>query len=139
MTREDIKDKLLGLKLKKELAADKTRRASRLLFYIGSAYLVFGLLQADSFISTLFVTCVSLVMIMLGLLSRKNPLVPLIIAFVVLLSASLIDFLNFDKIGFIGIIIRVVLLGFLASGIYHLFAADRILSEYDQMEEQFQK
>ena len=139
MTKDKIKGKLLAIKIKKELAADKTKRASRLLFYVGTAYMIFGLLQAESFISTLFVCCVSLVIIMLGMLSRKNPLLPVIIAFVVLLSASSVDFVNFDRIGFIGLIIRVVLLGFVASGVYHIFAADKILSEYDRVEEQLQK
>jgi hypothetical protein len=139
MTNEKLKGKLLAITLKKELAKDKTRRATRLLLFIGTANLVFGLLQSVTFVQIIFVSCISMVLIMLGFISKKNPLIPLVIAFILLLSAFTIDFLNFERIGFIGVILRIVLLGFLASGIYHIFAADRIISKYDHFEKQLQK
>lgn len=133
MMKENFKDKLLSFKLKKELSADKTRRTSRLLFYVGTAYMIFGLLQANTFISILFTVCTSLVLITLGLLSRKNAVIPLIIGFVILTGAFCVDFIDFGRIGFTGLIIRVVLLGFLGSGIFHSLVNDKILSEYDQL------
>ena len=134
MNRDKVKDKLLAFKLKKEISDDMTKRGSRLLFYVGTAYMIFGLLQSDSFINTIFIICVSVVIIMLGLLSRKNSPMSLVLGLVILFSASCVDFINFDRIGFIGLTIRLVLLGFLASGVYHSFASDKILSEYDSAE-----
>ncbi len=139
MPKDNMKDKLLAFKIKKELSADKSKRTSRLLFYVGTAYMIFGLLQSSAFINTLFIICVSLVIIMLGLLSKRQSLLTLIIGFVILLLASCIDVVQFDQIGFIGLTIRIVLLGFLASGIYHSMAADKVLSEYDGFENQYQK
>lgn len=139
MTKDKLKGKLLTLKLKSELLKDISKRTSRLLMYIGSANLVFGLLQAPTFISGVFIACTSLVIVMLGFLSRNNTMVPLIIAFILLLASYIIDFINMENIGLLGGMLRLVLLGFLASGIYHCLAADRILSKYDNLDRPVQE
>lgn len=139
MTKDKVKGKLLALKLKSELSRDKSKRASRLLIYIGMANLIFGLLEVSTFIGGIFIVCTSIVLVMLGLLSRNNPMVPLIIALILLSASYVIDFINEEQIGFFGTILRLVFLGLLASGIYHCLAADRVLSKYNSLDKPVRK
>jgi hypothetical protein len=139
MTKDKVKGKILALKLKNELLRDKLKRASRLLIYIGIANLIFGLWQVSTFIGGIFIVCTSIVLVMLGILSRNNPLVPLIIALVLLSASYVIDFINQEQIGFFSTTIRFVFLGLLASGIYHCLAADKVLAKYNRLDKPIQK
>ena len=133
MNKNQLKGRLIALKMQKEEAEDKTKKATRLLFYVAGVNALFGVFayfEGHNLGVIIFSLMVSLVILALGFWSSKQPLVPLVLASLLLGAMFTLDFLDYERIGLIGISLRVVVLIILFTGIYHVYSAGKILKKY---------
>lgn len=141
MNKNQLTGRLIALKMQAEEAEDRTKKATRLLFYVAGINALFGLFayfEGHNIGVVVFSSVLSLVILALGFWSRKQPLIPLILATCLLGTLFTLDFLNYQRVGLIGIGLRAVVLIILFTGIYNVYNAGKILKKYQVLKRELE-
>jgi len=131
------KGRLIALRLQKEEAESKTARATKILFWAAGINLIGGILlflQFSNLFMLVFSGLISIVVVGLGFWSKKTPLIALAVSFVFLAGLFSIDFINYQKVGLLGLALRAVILVFLVQGVYNVFNSQKVLKEFKALE-----